>query len=109
VSILIVLTLGAACMFYGYVLLQFWREARARSAGPSTAGGIVALPESSALQMQLDQTPARTYSRASFGRERQVPLVLVSGFSQGATDRKPTNSRNKKATVHHWPGTKDAA
>jgi hypothetical protein len=109
VSILIVLALGPACMFYGYVLLHFWREARARSAEPSTAGGIVALPDSSALQMQLDQAPARAWSRASGSRERRVPLVPVSGFSQGAPDRKPTKSRNKKATLHHWPGTKDAA
>jgi hypothetical protein len=109
VSILIVLTLGPACMFYGYVLLHFWREARARSAEPSTAGGIVALPESSALQMHLDRAPSGAYPRASASLERRAPLVLVSGFSQGATDRKPTNSPNKKATVHHWPGTKDAA
>jgi hypothetical protein len=96
VSMVILLMLGPACVFYGYVLVHFWREATARRVEPEAIGGIVALPESSALQMQLDRAPVHVYAPARFGPDARPRL-------------EPTKKWQQKATVHRWPGTKDAA
>ena len=104
-SILIVLTLGPACMFYGYVLLHFWREMTQRAAEPEMAQGIVALPESSMVRMQLDRQPAW----ASGGRQAWSRVVPFEGSSEAGVRHEPAGSSPVKATVHQWPGTRDAA
>jgi hypothetical protein len=105
VSILIVLVLGPACMFYGYVLLHFWREMKQRVTQRETARGIVALLESSALQMQLDREPAR----ASGARGAWSRVVAFDGCWETANRHPLAGKPPAKATVHQWPGTKDAA
>ena len=96
-AMLIVLAVGSACVFYGYVLLHLWREMTARGANCRTAEAIVALPQSTAIQMKLD----RAHEVQSLAARSQFALL------PGAVQRAPL--RQDRAPILKWPGTKDAA
>ena len=96
-AMLIVLALGSACVFYGYVLRHLWREMTARPVHYRTAEAIVALPQSTAIQLKLD----RDRGVRSLAARPQFAVL------PGAVPRAPL--RREKAPILKWPGTKDAA
>lgn len=102
-AIVIVLALGSACMFYGYVLFHLWREMAAKSMNSRMVDGIAALPESSARQAQLDR------SRAVRILAVQPQFVLFGNSSKRPGEDRAAPLSPDNAAILDWPGTKDAA
>jgi hypothetical protein len=103
VAIVMVLALGSACMFYGYVLFHFWREMAAESMNSRMVDQITALPESSARQAQLDR------SRAVRVLTARPQLLLFGESSKRPREDRAAPLPPDDAAILQWPGTKDAA
>jgi hypothetical protein len=103
VAVVIVLALGSACMFYGYVLFHLWREMAAKSMNSRMVDGITALPESSARQAQLDRPRAVRVMAA------RPQFVLFGASSKRLGEDRGATLSPDNVAIPKWPGTKDAA